>query len=153
MNIKTRRAVAGVASLVFLALASIASGALAQTPGKTLKDQLVGHWRLVSVSLNGATPYGPDPAGSMFLDAGGHYSVIVITAGSARNIAYFGTYTIDDSENSITMHVDATAAGAEARPDVKRFVTFSGDELIVANNNQKGPGPGRSVELTWKQQN
>ena len=91
MNIKTRGAVAGVASLVFLALASIASGALAQTPGKALKDQLVGHWRLVSVSVNGAAPYGLDPAGSMFLDAGGHYSVIVVTAGNARNIAYFGT--------------------------------------------------------------
>ena len=149
MNIKTR--VAGVASLAFLALASIASGALAQTPAKTLKDQLVGHWRLVSVSVNGAAPYGPDPTGSMFLDAGGHYSVIVITAGSARTIAYFGTYTVDDSESSITMHVDATSAGAGARPDVKRLVTFSGDELIVAN--QKGSGPGRSVELTWKQAN
>ena len=151
MNIKTRGAIAGAASLVFLALASIASGALAQTPAKPLKDQLVGHWRLVSVSVNGATPYGPDPAGSMFLDAGGHYSVIVITAGSARNIAYFGTYTVDDSESSITMHVDATATGAGARPDVKRLVTLSGDELIVAN--QKGPGSGRSLELTWKQQN
>jgi hypothetical protein len=149
MNIKTRGA--GVASLVFLALASIVSGALAQTPAKALKDQLVGHWRLVSVSVNGAAPYGPDPAGSMFLDAGGHYSVIVITAGSARTIAYFGTYTTDDSESSITMHVDATATGAEARPDVKRLVTFNGDELIVAS--PKGVAPGRSVELTWKQQN
>jgi hypothetical protein len=151
MNIKTRGAIAGVAPLVFLALASIASGALAQTPGKTLKDQLVGHWRLISVSVNGATPYGPDPAGSMFLDAGGHYSVIVITTGTARNIAYFGTYTVDDSESSITMHVDATTTGAGDRPDVKRLVTFSGDELIVSN--QKGPGPERSVELTWKQEN
>jgi len=151
MNIKTRGAVVGLASL--LSLASIASGALAQTPGKAIKDQLVGHWRLVSVSVNGATPYGPDPAGSMFLDAGGHYSVIVITAGSARTIAYFGTYTIDDSENSITMHIDATATGGDARPDVKRFVTLSGDELIVANQKGPDPVPGRSLELTWKQQN
>jgi hypothetical protein len=151
MNIKTRGAVAGVASLVFLALASIASGALAQTQGKTLEAQLVGHWRLVSVSVDGATPYGPDPAGSMFLDAGGHYAVIVVTAGSARSIAYFGTYTVDDSESSITMHVDATTTGAGDRPDVKRLVSFSGDELILAN--QKRPGPERSVELTWKQQN
>jgi hypothetical protein len=150
MNINTRGA-AGVASLVFLALASIASGALAQTPGKTLEDQLVGHWRLVSVSVYGATPYGPDPACSMFLDAAGHYSVIVITAGSARTIAYFGAYTVDDSESSITMHVDGATTGAGDRPDVKRLVTFSSDELIVAN--QKGPGPERSIELTWKQRN
>jgi hypothetical protein len=151
MNIKTRGAAAGVASLVFLALASIASGALAQTPAKTLKDQLVGHWRLVSVNVNGATPYGPDPAGSMFLDAGGHYSVIVVTTGNARNIAYFGTYTVDDAESSMTMHVDASGAGSVARPDMKRFVTFSGDELIL--ENQKSSGPASGVKLTWKQAN
>jgi hypothetical protein len=151
MNIVSRGAVAGVASLVFLALASIASGPLAQTPGKSLKDQLVGHWSLVSVSVNDAKPYGDDPTGSMFLDAGGHYSVIVVTAGKARNIAYFGTYTVDDADSSMTLHVDAGGNGNVVRPDVKRFIAFSGDELIV--ESQKPDGATGGVKLTWKQAN
>ncbi len=151
MNIISRGAVAGVASLMFLALASIASGSLAQTPGKSLTDQWVGHWRLISVSVNDAKPYGDDPAGSMFLDAGGHYSVIVVTAGKARNIAYFGTYTVDEANNSMTLHVDAGGNGDAPRPDVKRFVTFSGDELIVAS--QKPDSSTSGIKLTWKQAN
>jgi hypothetical protein len=151
MKIISRGAVTCLASLVFLALASIASGALAQTPGKSLNDQLVGHWRLVSVSVNGATPYGDDPAGAMFLDAGGHFAVIVVTAGRARNTAYFGTYTVNDADSSLTMHVEAGGNGNAARPDEKRFITFSGDELIL--ETQKSAGPPGGVKLTWKQAN
>jgi hypothetical protein len=148
MKILSRGAAACVASLVLLALASIASAAFAQTQGKSLQDQLVGHWRLVSVSVNGATPYGEDPAGTMFLDAGGHFAIIVVTAGRARNIAYFGTYTVNDADSSLTMHVEAGGGGATARPDEKRFVTFGGDELIL--ENQKSAGPPGGVTLTWK---
>ena len=90
MKIKARSIAACVASLIILALASIDATLFAQTPTKSLKDQLVGHWQLVSVSVNNTTPYGANPQGSMFFDAGGHYSVIVVTAGKARNVSYFG---------------------------------------------------------------
>ncbi|MGD0025366.1 MAG: hypothetical protein ABSC37_12215 [Xanthobacteraceae bacterium] len=155
----TARGIVACVSLVILALASIGATSFAQTPTKSLKDQLVGHWQLVSVTVNGRTPYGDTPhsatpQGSMFLDAGGHYSVIVISTGNARSISYFGTYTVDDTDNSITMHIDASS-GANAGRDVKRQVTFSGDELIVANQPpaQTPAGPLGGVKLTWKQAN
>ncbi len=151
MTIKSRGAVAGLASLMVLALASIAATALAQTPGKSLKDQLVGHWKLVSVSVNGTSPYGVNPQGSMFLDAAGHYSVIVVTGGNARTISYFGNYTTDDAESSMTIHIDASSSEHGAGREEKRFLTFSGNELIVANHKSTDPIGG--VKLTWLQAN
>lgn len=151
MNTKAHGIVACVASFVFLALTSIGATSSAQTPAKSLKDQLVGHWQLVSVSINRSSPYGANPQGSMFLDAGGHYSVIVITAGRARNVSYFGTYTVDDTDSSVTMHIDGSSNANAVGRDEKRFVSFSGDELVVAN--QKSAGPIGGVKLTWKQAN
>jgi hypothetical protein len=136
--------------LLLMLVASAAS--TAQTPARPLKDQLVGHWQLVSIAVNeSAPPYGTEPRGSMFLDAAGHYAVIVITSGRARNVSYFGTYTINDSDSSITMHVDASSIPAAAGRDEKRFVAFSGDQLTLTN--QRGAGPVGPVKLIWKRAN
>lgn len=151
MKITARGIVACLASLVILALASIATTSFAQTPSTSLKDRLVGHWQLVSVSINTTQSYGANPKGSMFLDAGGHYSVIVITGGNARSVSYFGTYTVNDADSSMTMHVDASSFANAAGRDEKRYITFSGDELIVTN--QKSAGPIGPLKLTWKPAN
>lgn len=151
MNIKVRGIVACVSSLVILALASFAMTAAAQAPGKSFKDQAVGHWQLVSVTIGGNDPYGAQPQGSMFLDAAGHYSVIVLGRGETNTIAYFGTYTINDADSTMTLHIDGSSrANADGR-DLKRLVTFSGDELIT----DTPPSSGRSgtVKLTWKRSN
>ena len=149
MNTVTRGFAACVSSLIFAV--SIAALAFAQAPAKSLKDQLVGHWQLVSVTMNGTTPYGADPQGAMYLDAGGHYSVIVITAGNARSIAYFGTYTIDDATRLMTMHIDASSGANAAGRDEKRLVAINGDELSV--ESQRSGGPLGPIKLTWKRAN
>jgi hypothetical protein len=43
----------------------------------------------------------------MMFDAGGHYSVIVVNAGKAPVISYYGAYKVDDADKSMTMHIDA----------------------------------------------
>jgi hypothetical protein len=147
MTMKTARgAAAGLACL--LALASIASPSLAQTPAASLKAQLVGHWALVSVSIGESQPYGAHPQGSMFLDAGGHYSVVVVSEGAANSISYFGDYTVDDASGAVTMHIAASSRPSAAGRDEKRLVTFSGDELIVGN--RKKVGSLGAVALTWR---
>jgi hypothetical protein len=148
MKIAARGVAARMSSLVILAVASIVATAFAQTPGKSIKDQLVGHWQLVAADLGGTEPYGASPQGSMFLDADGHYSVIVLSGGEAKNVAYFGTYAINDADSSMTFHIDgSTNATADGR-DMKRLVTLSGDELIT----DTPPSAGRrgTVKLTWK---
>ena len=123
---------------------------LAQSAAKSLKDQIVGHWQLVSVTIDGGTPYGTAPQGSMFLDADGHLSVIVISDGAARNIAYFGTYTVDDASKSISIHIDGSSGGvgnASGRT-FKRLVQVQGNEMVLANQTPTGAlGP---LEQTWK---
>jgi hypothetical protein len=141
------RTIVAVGSL-FAALAS-AAAAIAQTPGSSLKDQLVGHWQLVSVSINNTTPYGANPQGSMMLDAGGHYSVIVISDGGAKNISYFGSYTVDDAAKTMIMHIDGSTHTSTDGRDQKRFVTLSGDQLI----QDTLAGRRGSVRLTWKRAN
>jgi hypothetical protein len=145
----TARGIGACASLL-LGLA-LASPAPAQSAAKSLKDQIVGHWQLVSVTVDGGTPYGASPQGSMFLDATGHLSVIVISDGGARNIAYFGTYTLDDADKTMSIHVDGSSGGngnAGGRT-FKRLVQLQDNELVLANQAPTG-APGRLKE-TWKQ--
>lgn len=149
MQIASRQLIAGLA-LVVTATMSWAPSSWGQAPAKPLKDQLVGHWQLLSVAVNGAAPYGTDPKGTMFLDAVGHFSVIVITGGAARSISYFGTYTVNDAAQTMTLHIEASAGGSgvsAAGRDQTRLISLSGDELITQNQTAKGPG---GVKLTWK---
>ncbi len=137
--------------LMSLGLAGLAVPAAAQT--KSLKQQLLGHWQLVSVSVNGTMPFGENPQGSMFLDASGHISVIVISAGNARSLSYFGTYTVDEATKSMAMHIVASGGGDanQAGHDFKRLLSLNDNELTVTNETPSGgPGP---IRLTWKQAN
>jgi len=153
MKMAMRYAVASLSLVIILAPALIATRSFAQTPRKLGKEQLVGHWQLVSVAIHGRAPYGDNPQGSMFFDSGGHYSVIVISGGRANDISYFGTYTVEDANNTITLRVDASSGGGAnvVGRDVKRLVTIDGDQLIVVNELSSG-SPG-GVKVTWKRAN
>jgi hypothetical protein len=132
--------------LAFIVAGSVAT-ALAQS--SSLKDQVVGQWQLVSIGINDAAPYGANPTGSMLLDAAGHYSIIVVSNGGARNISYYGTYTVDETNKSVTMHIaGGTRANADGR-DQTRQVTVDGDQLI----EQTLPGRKGSIKMTWKRAN
>ena len=148
MNILARRIPACV--LLLLAMALPGSTAFAQSPAKSLRDQLIGHWQLVAVTINGGSPYGANAQGSMFLDAGGHYSVVVVTAGAARSIAYFGSYTVNDADSSVTFHVAASSRSSSTETDQTRLASFNGDQLTLASQK---PGPIGGAKLTWKQAN
>lgn len=153
MKIAARGLAVG-ASVMLLALVSIAAPVRAQAPAKSLKDQLIGHWQLVSVTIDTRTPYGASPTGTMFLDAAGHFATIIISAGNARNIAYFGTYTVNDAANTLTIHIEGNSGGLgvnAAGRDETRLITLRGDELMVQSTAPSG-GPG-NVTLTWKQAN
>jgi hypothetical protein len=137
---------AAAASLAILAAASLS---FAQTAAQPLTAQLVGHWRLVSADVGGVEPFGADPQGSLFFDAGGHYSVVVV--GPTNAIAYFGEYTVDEAAGAATMHVDASTRQSFAGRDARRLISLSGDRLIVRNDKPAG-SPG-AVALTWQRAN
>src|SRR3984957_3337449 len=136
-------------AMVALALVAASPVAAALAQSNSLKDQVVGQWQLVSIRINDAAPYGANPTGSMLLDAAGHYSIIVVSNGGARNISYYGTYTVDETNKSVTMHISgSTRSNADGR-DQTRQVTVDGDQLI----EQTLPGRKGSIKMTWKRAN
>jgi hypothetical protein len=136
-------------AIVALALVAASPVAVALAQGSPLKDQLVGQWQLVSIGINNAAPYGDSPTGSMLLDAAGHYSIIVVSNGGARNISYYGTYTVDEANKSMTMHITGGTRANAAGRDQTRQVTVDGDQLI----EQTPAGRKSSIKMTWKRAN
>ena len=128
------------------ALLLVAGAAAAETP--TLASRLVGHWSLVSVAIGEQKPYGADPKGSMFFDAAGHYSVVVVGAGGGDAIAYFGEYTFDAAAGVLSLHVDAGNRAGAAWRDEKRLAQLDGDALTL-RSPRASSGLG-GVTLVWK---
>ena len=120
--------------------------AAAQAQGSSLRDQLVGQWQLVSISINDAAPYGDKPTGSMLLDAGGHYSIIVLSDGGAKNIAYYGTYAVDEASKIATMHVTGSTRPKTDGRDQKHTMTVNGNQLV----DERPLGRKGSVKMTWQ---
>jgi Lipocalin-like domain len=114
-----RRSIIQTSAITALGLVMSLNSAMAQT--KSLKDQLVGSWTLVS-----AEPYGTNPTGSYMFDSNGRFSAILMRrdlpkyASNSRtqataaeykgtvdgSIAYFGTYSV--SGNDLDLHIEGS---------------------------------------------
>jgi hypothetical protein len=106
-----------------------AGNAVGQQTGSTLKDQLVGTWRLVSIyneRQDGSKfyPLGANPTGILMLDGNNRFSLQLIGSGlpkfASNNrlegtpeenkaivqglICYFGTYTVSGVDHTLTYH-------------------------------------------------
>jgi hypothetical protein len=83
-----RRSIIGMSVTTVLGLAWLPSGAVSQQ--KSMKEQLLGTWSLVSFELvrpdgSRASTYGANPKGIAFFDAGGHYIITVMRAQTVPN--------------------------------------------------------------------
>ena len=141
MKTPARRLLAPLAAALL-----VVGAAAAQTP--SLASRLVGHWNLVSVAIGDQRPYGADPRGSMFFDAAGHYAVIVVGAGGAGAIAYFGEYALDEAAGVLSLHVDGGNHASGAGRDEKRAVQLDGDVLTLRSAHASHGLGG--VTLVWK---
>jgi hypothetical protein len=72
----------------------------------------------------------------------------VISAGNAKSISYFGTYTVSDADGSMTLHIDGSSRANAAGQTQRRIITFSGDELI--QDTPPSVGPKGTIKVTWK---
>jgi hypothetical protein len=135
-----------------LTLSAVLALALSCLPGQTmaqqksLKEQLIGTWNLVSVSevfQDGKTqnPWGPNVKGAVTFDPNGKMLFMIIGAdlpspsGKPQEsgrlvVAYFGTYAVDEAAKTITYTAErATTPRFDGLPR-KASVTISGDELM-----------------------
>jgi hypothetical protein len=137
-----------------------------------VKEQLVGAWTLVSVSVGEgdkkAEPYGPSPKGALLLAPNGSFALTIVRAGIARfasnnreqgtteentavvkgSLAYFGSYTVDEAEHLIEVKIDGSTFPNFDGTSQKRLFKLTADELTLSNAAPSGGG-GTAVQV-WK---
>jgi hypothetical protein len=157
-------------ALVCLAVGLSAGDALAQK--KSLKEQLVGTWTLVSsdqVRPDGSKlkQFGENPKGINVFEANGRFFVMIASADNLQiasigrsktnseqdgliieSIAYYGTYTVNEDVTVISLHLDASTFPNQVGTDQKRIITsLTADELKYSS---PAAISGVQVHQVWK---
>lgn len=133
----------------------IPSGVSYAQPG--LKEQIVGTWTPVSqyVDQDGKRlePFGPDPKGIVVYDSNGRFVLVLQRAslrrfassnrmaGSAEenkaivqgSIAYFGSYSVNETEQKINLHCDGSTYPNWDGEEQVRLISITGDELTTVS--------------------
>ena len=151
-----RRSIFGVSAMTAMGLAFVPSNAVSQQ--KSLKDQLVGAWTIVSRNSTAADgtkvqdPIGPNPRGILILDASGRYATVTanrdrpkFTTGNRLEIpaeqfkatvvgfaANFGTWSVSEADKTMTMHYEGALFPNIEGAELKNSVSLTGDELKLA---------------------
>jgi hypothetical protein len=167
-----RRNILSLSISAALGIALLPSHAVAQQ--KTLKEQLVGTWTLVSWEQ--ATPdgtkrqdFGPNPKGITTFDASGHVVTmyarpdlpkiastdrIKVTPQEAQainvgSLAYFGTYTVDEASKTITLQMESSTYPNQLSVPQKRVVTTLTAEELKFTNPTPTTGAGQ-INIAYK---
>jgi Lipocalin-like domain len=130
-----------------LGLALLPTSSIAQQ--KSLKDQLIGIWTLVSAdatTTNGRL-LGANPRGILILDAGGRYALISakrdrpqindgregsgdeLKTAAQGLVAQFGTWSANESDKTLVRRVEGALFPNAEGTDQKSSVSIDQDEL------------------------
>jgi hypothetical protein len=139
-------------------------------PPKSMKEGIIGSWSLLiddAVKPDGthAPNFGPNPMGLAMFGPDGHFSVQIArvgrpkfasnnrTGGTAEENkaaiaganAFFGTYTVNETDKTLTLRIDAATYPNLEGTVQKRTITSltPGDELTWTN-------PATHGEVAWK---
>jgi hypothetical protein len=146
-----------------LGLAMLPTSAISQQ--KTLKEQLVGTWTLVSFdsfdSGGAKVPNmeGGDLKGQLIFTDNGRMSNQMIAqfpkiASSDRLkstpaeekavahgiLSYFGSYTVNEADKTIMLNIERSSFPNQVASNVKRVATLMGDELKIDNPGRQAGG-------------
>ena len=144
-------------------------GAVAQTANR----QFAGSsWTLVSGTLDrGGRKVRlivPRLQGFLMFDANNHFLMVITHFGHSRfasknsweqtpgggratwqrSVACFGKYSINESDHTISAHIDASTFPKWVETEQKRRYTAVGDKLKWTNASLSGAG--RTADLVWK---
>jgi len=166
-----RRSIVSLSAITALGLALLAGNAVSQQ--KSLKEQLVGAWTLVSFEsfdAGGAkvpNMEGSDLKGLLIFTNNGRMSFQIIaefpkiaskdrlktTAAEEKAVAhgvlsYFGSYTVSEADKSISYRIERSSFPNQVTgADAKRVATLTGDDLKLDNPGRTAGG--RTV-LVWR---
>ena len=139
---------------------------------RSLREQLVGIWKIISVNntrSDGSIKqiFGPNPKGIAVLDDRGNTVIVLMRSGrpkfAANNRdlgtpeefkaavqgthAYFGTYSVIEAEKTLVFHVEGNTFPNQEGIDTTRFITINGDEFRWTTPN---PSVGGTSEAVWR---
>ena len=152
-------------------LALLPRAAMAQS--KTLKEQIVGDWTLISwvqTRSDGSKNYrfGNNPKGINTFSAAGRFSLVIVQADLPKissndpmkpsaeeaeaivrgSIGYYGTYSVDEAAKTINMQLDGTTLTNQLGIPQKRSIdSISAEEMHYSNPTAVGTG---KIEVAWK---
>src|SRR5580700_8875556 len=167
----TMNRIFGFSAAIALALALLPTAASSQQ--KTLKEQLVGAWTLVSIIAtdkagNKSDRRGPNPKGLLIFDASGRYSILTsraelpnfkidnVNQGTPEEnkavmtgmFANVGTWTVDEATKTITTHVEAGSyPNLNGNTQTRVISALTPDELRYTNGASVS---GTVDEATWR---
>ena len=153
-----------------VALLLFATSDLRAQQGGNLAHQAVGTWAVASqyVEQDGKRlqPFGDKPQGRVMYDDKGRFMLIIHRADLPKfasnnrltgtpeeykaigqgSIAYYGTYTIDEKEGTITQRYEGSTYPNWQGDEQRRLISVSGDELrIVSPFTSVGGGKANLV--------
>jgi hypothetical protein len=166
-----RGSIFNLSAIAALALVLPPTAAVSQQ--KTLKEQLLGAWTLVSIiatNKEGAKSdrRGPNPKGLLIFEASGRYSVLTsrsdipkfainnVDQGTAEEnkavvtgmFANVGTWSVDETTKTITTNIEAGSFPNLNGNSQKRIISsLTADELKYVN---AASATGAVDEATWR---
>ena len=150
---------------------TLMTGTTLGQPAKSDKERFIGTWTLVSLTSgegkDQTLPYGPNPKGTMMVDANGRFSIMVIRSDLPKfisnnrmsgtleenksvvqgSIAYYGTYSIDEATHVLTVNVEGSTFPNFTGGTQTRILSFDGDEVTYFNPT---PSMGGSAKVTYR---
>jgi hypothetical protein len=139
---------------------------------KSLKEQLIGTWKVVSVDNtrpDGSIKqiFGANPRGIAVFDAYGNTVVVLMRSDRAKfaadnrdlgtpeenkatvqgTHAYFGKYSVIEEEKTLVFHNEGNTFPNQEGIDTKRFISITGDEFRWTT---PAPSVGGTSEAVWK---
>jgi hypothetical protein len=137
------------------------------------RDRFLGVWKLMSCERKAADghmvyPYGEKPVGRIGYDKAGRMSAQLMRPGRRSTvtpgasfaaasveeireavtgfIAYFGTFDVDESAQTVIHHVQACLVPSWVGTDLKRTYRFDANRMVLT------AGAANPLELVWERE-
>jgi hypothetical protein len=142
---------------------------------KSVKEQLIGTWQLVSVDniypdSSRVRPYGINPQGLLIFDAKGNYALQILKKERLKVIsgdknkctpeenaalvqgsnAHFGTYEVDESNKTITFKIEHASFPNWENTTQKRTYFYAENQIKYVVTNTTQGGKSVIAEVVWK---